>query len=108
MDFDLTRLGVVGWQMCGVVRYQPSPARVTFMVWFLRELPTSKGKAIPTPPTEKKFGLYSPAVNPIGDSVGRLVSDPTREPPIPWPELIPGVNPFADPEEEEDDEDTDE
>lgn len=109
MDFDLSRLGVVGWQLAGVVRYQPSPARVTFMTWFYRELPVSKGKAEPREKIEKKFGLFSPAVKPIGDGgVGRLVSDPSREPPIPWPELIPGINPFADPEEEGDDEeDTD-
>ena len=103
MDFDLTKLGVAGWKLTGVVRYNPSPARVTFMCWYCRELLGGKGVTISTPEEggfDKKFGLYAPEAKKIGDGVGR-VPGPTA-PPIQWPELIPGINPFDVDEDEED------
>lgn len=97
LDFDLAKLGAVGWLMTGVVRYNPSPSRVNFIVWFAREMVTGKNK----PKTPEKlaiegFGVSGNMLPIVGKPTPRVEGDPLRETGTYWPTFDPDENPFDD------------
>lgn len=95
LDFDLAKLGAVGWLMTGVVRYNPSPSRVNFIVWYAREMTTgTKNKPIPT--KEDIFGSGGNMLAPVGKPMPRVEGDPLRETATYWPTFDPDENPFDD------------
>lgn len=84
LDYDLTKLGLMGWMMCGIVRYSPTPARVQYMVWYIRELGKEKSN------TTKFLPPQAPV---IGEGVPRVIGDPLADP-VNWPDITPDENPF--------------
>lgn len=104
LDFDLAKLGVAGWLLCSVVRWNPSPARVSYMVWYAREM-VSGGtqrkipeKVIPTESDERTLGGFGGGTAPvIGPMIPRVEGDPLGSP-THWPDFTPDENPFDDSE----------
>lgn len=80
LNFELAKLGIAGWLMTGIIRWNPSPSRIQFMVWFAREMITDK--------TTK-----GPKNISIGDGIKRVQGDPLG-PPCDWPTFNPESNPF--------------
>lgn len=104
LDFDLAKLGVAGWLMCGVVRWNPSPARISYMVWYSREMITSgakkksPGKISTMESTEHPFNFLQDSAPPIiGPMIPRVEGDPLSSP-IHWPDFTLDENPFDDSE----------
>lgn len=105
LDFDLAKLGAAGWLMCGIVRWNPSPARISYMVWYSREMIISESKKkfsnkisnVETIIDNKSFSSQSSALRTIGPMIPRVEGDPLA-PPINWPEFTPDENPFDDSE----------
>lgn len=84
LNFELAKLGAAGWLMTGLVRWNPSPSRIQFMVWFAREMNTSG---------------ENPRQMIVGEGVQRIQGDPLG-PPCDWPTFNPESNPFLDDDED--------
>lgn len=96
LNFDLAKLGLAGWLLCSVVRYNPSPSRIQFYAWFVREILTAKGKSQGISKAEEIF--KSPEVTPIQEIVPKIQGDGIGG--INWPEFDPDTNPFDDLEDD--------
>lgn len=114
LDFDLAKLGAAGWLMCGVVRWNPSPARISYMVWYAREMRNSgprekiPEKSSTMESSTRPFQFTSPGSAPpvIGPMIPRVEGDPLGSPTY-WPDFNLEENPFDDSEIELPDDDKD-
>lgn len=106
LNFDLSKLGAAGWLLCSVIRWNPSPARISFMVWLSREMTNSgtgkkkipeKSDTIGEPTRPFEYSSQGTAGNSIGRIIPRVEGDPLAGPTY-WPDFTLDENPFDDSE----------
>lgn len=91
LNFELAKLGYAGWLLCSVVRYNPSPSRVNFYAWFVREIGNSGKNG--SQGISKAEDVFKPQeIIPKSEIVPKIQGEGKGG--FDWPEFDPETNPF--------------